>query len=415
MTTRLVLDEILDPGAARVVVTRDATGRVSEAAFDLAGLPRVDGLLTGRPAVEVPALVERLCGICPAAHHLAGMRALEALAGVTAVPPTAEAVRRLLHAGAVIAIHVVHLVATDPDAALVLRRLAKAAMATAGSPGHFPATAMPGGVVAPAMPDRRDACAALVPEALAVARRVAERALSAPPGSLDGFGGADVALVDDVGRLDLFGSRLRAVADDGTVLIDGAPASDWDSLVAEAEPGSSAPRPYLVALGSRGTYRVGPVAQLRVADVPTPEAAGLQTAWRTGGGGASAARAVIVVHAVETIAGLLGAPALVAGDVSVPLPPSGPGVGVGWVDGARGLLVHRYEVDAAGVIARATILTPTAQNEPWLGEMLRAAAQDRGTDRARLEDAIREADPCLPCSSAPAGAMGLVVDTVEGP
>ncbi|HEX7661736.1 MAG TPA: hypothetical protein VF444_19880, partial [Pseudonocardiaceae bacterium] len=92
----------------------------------------------------------------------------------------------------------------------------------------------------------------------------------------------------------------------------------------------------------------------------------------------------------------------------------GAGVGVGWVDGPRGLLVHRYATAADGRLTGATLLTPTAQNEVWLAELLRQAAETTPDAlEPGLEAAIREADPCLPCSSAPPGAMGVRVETVE--
>ena len=419
MTQRIALGAIIDAAPARVIVTEDASGHVSGASFDLSGLPRVDSCLVGRPVMEVPQLVERLCSICPTAHHLAGMRALESLAGVQ-VPPAAEEIRRVLHHAGVIAIHVVGMIATDPEDALILRRFSKAAMAAVGSPGHFPVTAVPGGVAGLVDPALREACMGLVDDALAAARRVSERALASAVAQ-DEFDGADVALIDPEGRLDLFGQTLRAVSSDGRVVIPAARPEQWDSLVAESDPGSSTPRPYLVALGAgTGLYRVGPVAQLRVGDVPTPIASGLQQTWRCAQAGAHAARAIITVHAVEVIASLLNNPLLTSPSqptaLTTPWPSHVPaGVGIGWVDGARGLLVHRYATDENGLVTGAAILTPTAQNEPWLGELLRTAATQSTDDkgiRANMEDAIREADPCLPCSAAPAGTMDLVVDTV---
>ena len=410
--TRIVLDQAIEAAPARVVLTRDAAGAVTQASFDMSGLPRVDAALIGRRVTEVPDLVARLCGICPSAHHLAGMRALEALAAVDP-PPTADAVRRLLHYAGVISIHVVGMVATLPDEALLLRRFAKAVTAATGSPGHFPVTAVPGGVIAPVGEKDRDAALALAGDALAAARRVAEQAL-ARPARPDGFSGADVALIDKAGCLDLFGWTLRAVAADGTVLIPAGTTAEWDALVSEADPGSSAPKPYLVPLGaSRGAYRVGPVAQLRVGPVPTPVAGELQVAWRQGPGGASGARAIILVHVVEMITALLESTET-AGEITTPWPDELPaGVGIGWVDGARGLLVHRYVAAPDGRVADATILTPTAQNEPWLDGLLRAAGPPAGdAGNMGLEDAIREADPCLPCSSVPPGTMDLVVEVV---
>lgn len=91
-----------------------------------------------------------------------------------------------------------------------------------------------------------------------------------------------------------------------------------------------------------------------------------------------------------------------------------PGNATGLVDGPRGILAHTYATDAQGVISAATILTPTAQNEPWLADLLTQAISLQDAGRAdALEQSIREADPCLPISSAPAGQMGLKVDNLE--
>lgn len=414
MTQRWILDEIVDPFGAKIVVEKGTDGSVSSARFDLAGLPRVDALLAGQQTAEVPDLVEKLCGICPAAHHLAGVRALEALAGLEDIPPTAKAVRRLLHLGSALDTHAPRLLATDRDAAVMLKRFGKAAMVAAGSPGHFPITAIPGGVRNPVSTQARDELAASIGEVLALTIRVAEQELGRPS-ALPGFSGADVALVNTDGGPDVLGRRIRAVTAHGATLVSGAAASAWDRLVAEEFPGAAAPRPYLMALGPRqGLYRVGPVAQLRVGELSTPLAAKLQAQWLLSNGDAAGARAVMCVQAAEEIALLLDNPVLCSGETSVPVGEIEPGaVGIGWVDGPRGLLVHRYQAGADGRLGAAQILTPTAQNEAWLAELLTVAAAD-STDPLGMEDAVREADPCLPCSSAPVGGMGLQVDTISG-
>ncbi|WP_194793275.1 nickel-dependent hydrogenase large subunit [Raineyella fluvialis] len=242
MTQRWVLDEIVDPYGAKVVVDRAPDGTVREARFDLAGLPRIDALLTGQQVAEVPSLVERLCGVCPAAHHLAGIRALESLAGGVDLPAAAVASRRLLHHASAIASHAVRAVGTDREGAVTLRRFAKAVMTAVGSPGHFPVTAVPGGVASRVGVEDRGRCLELLPAALSAAGRIAERTLPVP-GPTDAFRGADVALVDDQGRPDLLGSRLRAVSADGEVLVAAAGTSGWDGLVAESAPGQPAPGP----------------------------------------------------------------------------------------------------------------------------------------------------------------------------
>ncbi len=423
-TTRLNLDAIISPAAARVVVEVDAQGRTTQASFDLTGLPRVDELLVGRPVLEVPTMVERLCGICPAAHHLAGVAALEQLLGFTEIPVTAAHVRRLLHLGSTLDNHAVRLFGGQRDAALALRRYAKLAMKAAGSPGHFPTTACPGGVVSGA---DEAACQELVDlggAALSSAMQLADAQFAGSDLHDDAFAGADLALVDDHGRPDLSGSRLRACVG-GEPVMNDAPAARWPQVVAETRLGDAAPRPHLVGLGAgRGNYRVGPVSQLRVGELATPRAAELQRRWLDEDRSALSARAVLLVHAVEAIVALLDSGGLTSGPTCAagPQEPAS-GDGVGYVDGPRGLLVHHYRAGADQRLAWAQILTPTAQNEQWLSGLLTSAATglpgaggaQGSPERVRdlMEQSIREADPCLPCTSAPPGGMDLQVDLVR--
>jgi NAD-reducing hydrogenase large subunit len=489
VTLRLIVDQPVDGVGANVVVEFSPAGAVLDARLDLSILPRLEPLLLGRPVEQVPPLVERLCGVCPAAHHLAGVAALEALHGIGPIPAEARRIRRLLHYGSVLTMHATSFFAAGREDGLALRKLGKLAQAAAGSPGHFPASAVVGGVSGALVPDAAQACVDAAPAALTVARDLFGWALNVGPGGgssgeatrgagadhrgrgeagagsepradrieqgtdlggradgwdgadgigqgarsggdtgrtgrrdgADGIGqqgflGADVALVDADGRLDPLGARLRAVGPDGAVVVDGATADEWDELVAEERPGEAASRPYLLAGGPElGRYRVGPVAQLRVGEPATPVAAALRGDWLARGGGTLAARAVLAVNCVEAIAELAGGAGgrgALRAEAAEGLPPQAQGrVGVGWVDGARGLLAHRYRTDQEGAVDQALILTPTAQNEYWLSRLLvQAFAAEAG--ELALENAIREADPCLPCVAAPAGHMGVAVKTV---
>ena len=197
-----------------------------------------------------------------------------------------------------------------------------------------------------------------------------------------------------------------------------------------SRPGATASRPFLRVLGpDRGAYRVGPVAQLRSAThLSTAVAESARERWAVAAGGAAWARAVVALHAAEVIQDLLRSPQLV-GDRLVARAttgPLGPGtVANGWVDGARGLLVHTYRVGDDAQLIDATITTPTAQNEGWMAALLLAAASDHdicaksiearpphGLGRT-MEAAVREADPCLPCSSLPTGRMGLKLTVID--
>jgi len=80
------------------------------------------------------------------------------------------------------------------------------------------------------------------------------------------------------------------------------------------------------------------------------------------------------------------------------------GIGHGVTEAPRGLLYHRYELDADGLIRSAIIIPPTSQNQGAIEDDLRrlvAANLDLDDQRltALCEQAIRNYDPCISCST----------------
>jgi sulfhydrogenase subunit alpha len=113
-------------------------------------------------------------------------------------------------------------------------------------------------------------------------------------------------------------------------------------------------------------------------------------------------RMVEVLHALEEAVALI--------DVYEPPEPSRIAVepraamGHGWSEAPRGLLYHRYRLDADGVIEEASIVPPTSQNqraiETSLHEYVRRALELSDDElRHRCEQAIRNYDPCISCST----------------
>ncbi|MBN9643979.1 nickel-dependent hydrogenase large subunit [Corynebacterium mendelii] len=386
------LDQFVDPFEARVVWRDNPDGTVS-AHFDLSGLPRLDPVLTGKPVATIPDTVKRLCGICPVAHHLAGVAALEDMLGHRTIPPTAQAVRSLLAAGSQLEQLARHLLTVDRQLMADCRAIGKKAMAIAGCPGHFPAVAIPGGVTGTV--DRTRACD-LIPEVNQLIARLRDfpATTTQPADGWREFTGGSVRLTDKQSNRRILGDVVEITSPTGAVT--RLTAHDFDRLVEETVPGASAPRPVITLSGTSFHWRVGPVAQYP--GQPTP--------W------AAIGRALL--GAADDIATCLAADELVEGDRYCPPDSPRTTTGVGMVDGPRGLLVHTYRTgepgqDTDGVLTGCRILTPTAQNEPWLADMLTRAVA-AGGKQTDLEQGIRTADPCLPCTSAPPGAMGVHLD-----
>jgi coenzyme F420-reducing hydrogenase alpha subunit len=79
-------------------------------------------------------------------------------------------------------------------------------------------------------------------------------------------------------------------------------------------------------------------------------------------------------------------------------------VGYGCTEAPRGILYHRYRVNAEGLIEEAKIVPPTSQNqksiEEDLFELAPRLADLPHADATRLaEHAVRNYDPCISCST----------------
>ena len=79
-------------------------------------------------------------------------------------------------------------------------------------------------------------------------------------------------------------------------------------------------------------------------------------------------------------------------------------MGHGCTEAPRGLLYHRYELDAEGTILDARIVPPTSQNQRAIEQDLRGVVErslglpDRELG-LRCERAIRNYDPCISCAT----------------
>ena len=80
------------------------------------------------------------------------------------------------------------------------------------------------------------------------------------------------------------------------------------------------------------------------------------------------------------------------------------GVGYACTEAPRGMLYHRYRLDADGTIVDAKIVPPTSQNQPSIEDDLKAFAADwldmpDEALRVRCEQAVRNHDPCISCAT----------------
>ena len=407
-------------GALRVRI-RDGAVEIVE--FNIYEPPRFfEKLVVGRSFAEIPDIVARICGICPVAYQMTACRALERALDVE-ISPGVRALRRLLYHGEWIQSHALHvhllhlpdflgfasgfaMAATHPalvESGFRMKALGNRIMEVVGGRAVHPVNVAVGGFHA-------------WPEASAVRGLV--------PDLERGLADA-LALVERTGSLDFprFPSLVPAVeavclrAESGYPLDEGRvvssagldiDAEDFPSWFQESQVAWSTAL-HCLRMPGESPYLVGPLSRLlHCRDRLPPQAAA--AADRAGFGRAETSPfRSIVARAIEIAAAFEGALAI-AREWETPTGPARAEVrpresaAAAATEAPRGLLWHRYALDAEGRVTAGTIVPPTSQNQARIEADLRAflpgiLAADDAEVTLRCEQLVRGYDPCISCAT----------------
>jgi F420-non-reducing hydrogenase large subunit len=96
-------------GHGKIIIYLDEGGKLRDAILQVPELRGFEAFCRGRRAEEMPQITERICGVCPEAHHLASAKALDA-AFRAEVPKPARLQRELFYNAYIFADHLLHLV-----------------------------------------------------------------------------------------------------------------------------------------------------------------------------------------------------------------------------------------------------------------------------------------------------------------
>jgi len=444
-------------GHARITLLLDDGGQVRDARLHVLELRGFERFCIGRSYREMPAITARICGICPVSHSLASAKAGDAIKGVR-IPPAAEKLRRLLTCAQLVQSHALSffhlsapdllmgmdsdpasrnlfgLIAAHPEVArdgIRLRQFGQELIRLLGERSVHPAWAVAGGGREPLTVARRDAMAAGLPEALAIARRAVSLGREALERHADAaahtgsFPSLYLGLTGIDGVLDHYSGYLKMVDADGKIVEDGVDPARYDELIGEEEePWSYMKFPFYRPLGytnGAGMYRVGPLARLNVADrTGTPEADVELKQFRSLAGNDGPvhgsfyyhqARLIEILYALERIADLIDDPELTGEHVRSHAS-TNHAIGIGVVEAPRGTLFHEYHVDEHGLLTRVNLLVATGQNNLAMNRTILqiARAVVRGGELSegalnRIEHGIRAYDPCLSCATHALGQM----------
>lgn len=461
MTQHIVIEPVTRiEGHAKITIHLNSNHSVEEARFHVTQVRGFEKLCEGRPFYEMPALMARICGICPVSHLIASAKACDAIMAVR-IPEPAAALRRLMNLAQVIQSHALsffHLSSPDlllgMDAApeqrhffgvlqahptlardgIRLRQFGQQVIEWLGGKRIHPAWIVPGGVSEPLAAAQRERILAAIPEAVCLIQRTLTwfkqklEEYAEEIRTFANFPSSFMGLVNAEGGLEHYDGRLRVVDAKGKVIADQLDPLRYQEYIAEAvEPWTYLKFPYYKPLGyPAGMQRVGPLARLNIVDqCGTPQADQEWAEFRQLQRGAvlgsfhyHLARLIEILYALERIEQLLNDPDILSRHVR-----AFAGVnnleGIGVAEAPRGTLLHHYKVDEQGLITWANLIIATGHNNLAMNRGVLQVAKHfvNGTQLSegilnRVEAVIRTFDPCLSCSTHAAGQMPLSIQLV---
>ena len=114
--TKITIDPITRlEGHGKIEIFLDEEGDVKNTYLQIPELRGFEQFCVGRPAEEMPRITNRICGVCPEAHHMAGTKALDVLFNVE--PSSAvKKVREMFYMAFYVTDHTTHFYALGgPD------------------------------------------------------------------------------------------------------------------------------------------------------------------------------------------------------------------------------------------------------------------------------------------------------------
>lgn len=473
---KIVIDPITRlEGHGKISIFLDDAGEVENVYFQVPELRGFELFCQGRPVVELPRIVSRICGVCSAAHHLASGKAVD---DVYKVEPsiTAKKLREMFYAAHYIHSHIAHFYflaapdfvmgpQADPATRNILgvvgkvgqeigiqviehRAIAQDIQTILAGKAVHPVWTLPGGVSKGLKEDERKeieekakSCVEFSKFSLKLFEDVVlknqsyvDLILSDPFTTVTNYMG----LVDKDNKVNFYDGDIRVVDPEGKEIAKFKPAEYLDYIAEHVEPWSYLKFPFLKKIGwhglkegkESGIYRAAPLARLNVADgMATPLAQEAYEKYLETLGGKPIhstlashwARLVELLYASERLLELSRDPEITSSDIRI-IPQEIPKEGVGVVEAPRGTLFHHYQTDEKGMVTKLNLIVGTTNNHAPICMSLKKAAQ--GVIKAgaevtegilnTIEMAFRAYDPCFSCAthSLP-GQMPLTVDIYD--
>ena len=470
---------IIDPitrleGHGKITILLDENGDVNRAYFQVPELRGFEKFCEGLHAEEMPRITQRICGVCPTAHHMASTKALDDLFKVIP-PPAATKVRDFVYNAFMVEDHTLHFfflggpdfivgpqapkaernilgviqkAGIDAGKRVILMRKAIRNLLTkiTGKVIH-PVFGLPGGISKAVDKDTQEKAIKISKQAIEFSQWVMElfnkivlgndeyvQLIKSEPFYYETY---YMGLVNEKNQVDFYDGTLRVVDPYGKEFAKFHPSKYLDYIAEHVEPWTYVRQTYLKPIGWKGfvdgpdsgLYRVNPLARLNVSDsMSTPLAqkeferlfdllgekpVHYVLAWHW-------ARLVELIFAAERMLELASDPEFTDSNVRE-IPSKTPREGIGCVEAPRGVLIHHYQTDENAVIQKANLIVATQQNAAPINLGIAKAAKGLIRDGHvtdgllnMVEMAFRAYDPCFACAthSLP-GQLPLMIELYD--
>ena len=471
-TEKICIDPITRlEGHGRIDLFLNKEGGLENAYMIIPELRGFEKFCEGRPVEEMPRITQRICGVCPIAHHVAAAKAGDAVYHVDP-PPAAKKLRELLYSSFFIADHATHFYVlggpdfmVGPDAPKsernilgvvkkVGREVGSKVMRLIGENhevakiigGRYihPVSALIGGMSKPITEDERARIEEIARYSIEIAQfslKLFNDAVLGNPEYLDMIQSDAfthqtyyMGLVDENNHVNFYDGKVRVVDPEGKEFVKYAPEEYLDIVAEHIEPWTYLKFPYLKQVGWKGfvdgpesgVYRASPLSRLNAADgMATPMAqveyekffetmggkpvhATLATHW---------ARLIEILYAAERELKLATDKEITSKEVRT-IPEETPTEGIAIVEAPRGTLTHHYQTDERGLLTAVNLIVGTTNNYAAIDMSIKKAAQalvEPGKPVSdavmnKIEMAFRAYDPCFGCAThAAPGKTPMIV------
>jgi len=459
-------------GHGKITIFLNEEGNVENAYLQIPELRGFERFCIGRKAEDMPVITERICGVCPVAHHYASTKALDAAFNVEP-PSAAKKLRELMYCGYMIYDHTLHFFylggpdfivgpEAPPQERNILGVIKKAGLDVGkevikhraygqritemiGGKATHPVCGLPGGISKWLTEEERQEIEKMATSSVEFAKFSLklfhdivlgnDEYVDMIKSDLYTLRTYNMGLVDENNHVNFYDGKVRVTDPYGKEFVKFAPADYLDVIEEHVEGWTYVKMPYLKKVGWKGLVdgpesgvnRVGPLGRLNAAEgMATPLAnEEYKRMYETLGRPVHStlafhwARLIELLYAAERAVELSRDPEITSKEVRNP--PGEPGEGVGIVEAARGTLIHHYKLDEEGLIKDVNLIVATTINYPAICMSIRDAAKGLiyGGNVSegllnKVEMAFRAYDPCFACASHFAiGQMPLEVEIYD--